>query len=510
MSSILPFCALQAARKHASTLLHPFHRSSGLQTAASAQFEEWAVAISATVLDTAVQYNLSARWAACTRPTLCCPAQGHLFPLAGADPRWRRRGGTSVLRRRRVLCVRASRGDSAACGHVGALSRRRAVPRGTRMHLKLTLENAATCYQLDTLARGDDHAYTASCCGWLRTSRTLAYWRPRGAAMRRTRRGGRPPSRATLVSMRDQTPVLVCHAALGGSCATRCRTAGPVDASLAVLRSRWSSHTLAPVVEYVRVRAAIPPPRQGTPVKPSSLKSKSKPGRDQWVCRGALSESVHGRDQGRRRPPVPASVHTYSVALLDMFVSAWPFSAHLVVRSSSTLFIIYAIFARIITTARCLLFDTFNVAFLARITNFNEPPTARCITRSLSVSTPLSCFSELEDQPGLPSQTTLKSFANLLKHCVKNQTDVMPKLQRNKADVGIDPNARSAQGRSGRSGPKASGARNWIKHKSLGSPNEKYGTCEESNDQAYKARKSEREDRGCTQTRTKVSGPEPS
>ncbi|KAJ7196104.1 hypothetical protein GGX14DRAFT_403581 [Mycena pura] len=93
---------------------------------------------------------------------------------------------------------------------------------------------------------------------------------------------------------------------------------------------------------------------------------------------------------------------------------------------------------------------------------------------------------------------------------VKNQTDVMPKLQRNKADVGIDPNARSAQGRSGRSGPKASGARNWIKHKSLGSPNEKCGTCEESNDQAYKARKSEREDRGCTQTRTKVSGPEPS
>ncbi|KAJ7187656.1 hypothetical protein GGX14DRAFT_409014 [Mycena pura] len=92
----------------------------------------------------------------------------------------------------------------------------------------------------------------------------------------------------------------------------------------------------------------------------------------------------------------------------------------------------------------------------------------------------------------------------------KNQTDVMPKLRRNKADVGIDPNARSAQGRSGRSGPKASGARNWIKHKSLGSPNEKYGTCEESNDQAYKARKSEREDRGCTQTRTKVSGPEPS
>ncbi|KAJ7203325.1 hypothetical protein GGX14DRAFT_398905 [Mycena pura] len=93
---------------------------------------------------------------------------------------------------------------------------------------------------------------------------------------------------------------------------------------------------------------------------------------------------------------------------------------------------------------------------------------------------------------------------------VKNQTDVMPKLQRNKADVGIDPNARSAQGRSGLSGPKASGARNWIKHKSLGSPNEKCGTCEESNDQAYKARKSEREDRGCTQTRTKVSGPEPS
>ncbi|KAJ7206480.1 hypothetical protein GGX14DRAFT_396872 [Mycena pura] len=43
----------------------------------------------------------------------------------------------------------------------------------------------------------------------------------------------------------------------------------------------------------------------------------------------------------------------------------------------------------------------------------------------------------------------------------------------------------------------ASGARNWIKHKSLGSPNEKCGTCEESNDQAYKARKSEREDRGC-------------
>ncbi|KAJ7199173.1 hypothetical protein GGX14DRAFT_401479 [Mycena pura] len=76
-----------------------------------------------------------------------------------------------------------------------------------------------------------------------------------------------------------------------------------------------------------------------------------------------------------------------------------------------------------------------------------------------------------------------------------------------KADVGIDPNARSAQGRSG---PKASGARNWIKHKSLGSPNEKCGTCEESNDQAFKARKSEREDRGCTQTRTKVSGPEPS
>ncbi|KAJ7202913.1 hypothetical protein GGX14DRAFT_399274 [Mycena pura] len=93
---------------------------------------------------------------------------------------------------------------------------------------------------------------------------------------------------------------------------------------------------------------------------------------------------------------------------------------------------------------------------------------------------------------------------------VKNQTDVMPKLQRNQADVGIDPNARSAQGRSGRSGPKASGARNWIKHKSLGSPNEKCRTCEESNDQAYKARKSEREDRGCTQTRTKVSGPEPS
>ncbi|KAJ7199418.1 hypothetical protein GGX14DRAFT_661942 [Mycena pura] len=82
--------------------------------------------------------------------------------------------------------------------------------------------------------------------------------------------------------------------------------------------------------------------------------------------------------------------------------------------------------------------------------------------------------------------------------------------KRNKADVGIDPNARSAQGRSGRSGPKASGARYWIKHKSLGSPNEKCGTCEESNDQAYKARKSEREDRGCTQTRTKVSGPEPS
>ncbi|KAJ7229923.1 hypothetical protein GGX14DRAFT_383884 [Mycena pura] len=93
---------------------------------------------------------------------------------------------------------------------------------------------------------------------------------------------------------------------------------------------------------------------------------------------------------------------------------------------------------------------------------------------------------------------------------VKNQTDVMPKLRRNKADVGIDPNARSAQDRSGRSGPKASGARNWIKHKSLGSPNKKCGTCEESNDQAYKARKSEREDRGCTQTRTKVSGPEPS
>ncbi|KAJ7229823.1 hypothetical protein GGX14DRAFT_581384 [Mycena pura] len=63
--------------------------------------------------------------------------------------------------------------------------------------------------------------------------------------------------------------------------------------------------------------------------------------------------------------------------------------------------------------------------------------------------------------------------------------------------------------RSGRSGPKASGARNWIKHKSLGSPNEKCGTCEESNDQAYKARKSEREDRGCTQTRTKVSGSKP-
>ncbi|KAJ7199416.1 hypothetical protein GGX14DRAFT_401363 [Mycena pura] len=98
----------------------------------------------------------------------------------------------------------------------------------------------------------------------------------------------------------------------------------------------------------------------------------------------------------------------------------------------------------------------------------------------------------------------------LIPQIVKNQTDVMPKLQRNKADVGIDPNARSAQGRSGRSGPKASGARYWIKHKSLGSPNEKCGTCEESNDQAYKARKSEREDRGCTQTRTKVSGPEPS
>ncbi|KAJ7227004.1 hypothetical protein GGX14DRAFT_385780 [Mycena pura] len=79
---------------------------------------------------------------------------------------------------------------------------------------------------------------------------------------------------------------------------------------------------------------------------------------------------------------------------------------------------------------------------------------------------------------------------------VKNQTDVMPKLQRNKADVGIDPNARSAQGQLGRSGPKAWEAKNWIKHKSLGSPNEKYRTCEESNDQAYKARKSEREDRG--------------
>ncbi|KAJ7223009.1 hypothetical protein GGX14DRAFT_656868 [Mycena pura] len=38
---------------------------------------------------------------------------------------------------------------------------------------------------------------------------------------------------------------------------------------------------------------------------------------------------------------------------------------------------------------------------------------------------------------------------------VKNQTDVMPKLRRSKADVGIDPNARSTQGRSGRSGPKA-------------------------------------------------------
>ncbi|KAJ7190598.1 hypothetical protein GGX14DRAFT_407845 [Mycena pura] len=91
-----------------------------------------------------------------------------------------------------------------------------------------------------------------------------------------------------------------------------------------------------------------------------------------------------------------------------------------------------------------------------------------------------------------------------------NQTDVMPKLRRNRADVGIDLNARSTQGRLGRSGPKASEARNWIKHKSLGSLNEKCGTCEESNDQAYKARKSEREDRGYTQTRTKVSGPEPS
>ncbi|KAJ7197049.1 hypothetical protein GGX14DRAFT_402952 [Mycena pura] len=39
-----------------------------------------------------------------------------------------------------------------------------------------------------------------------------------------------------------------------------------------------------------------------------------------------------------------------------------------------------------------------------------------------------------------------------MKDLVKNQTDVMPKLRRNKADVGIDPNARSTQGRSG---PKA-------------------------------------------------------
>jgi hypothetical protein len=109
-----------------------------------------------------------------------------------------------------------------------------------------------------------------------------------------------------------------------------------------------------------------------------------------------------------------------------------------------------------------------------------------------------------------PGRETERRREGEFEYTVKNQTDVMPKLQRNKADVGIDPNARSAQGRSGRSGPKASGARNWIKHKSLGSPNEKCGTCEESNDQAYKARKSEREDRGCTQTRTKVSGPEPS
>ncbi|KAJ7201420.1 hypothetical protein GGX14DRAFT_571548 [Mycena pura] len=158
--------------------------------------------------------SLSAQWAAYTRPTLRCPAQGHLFPLAEVDPRWWR-WGMSVLCRRRALRVRASRGDSAACSHVGALSRRRAMPRGICVHLKLTLENAAKCYQLDTLARGDDHAYTARCCGWLRTSCTLAYWRPRGAATRRTRCGGRSLScyifdiRAMLASMRDQTPMLV-------------------------------------------------------------------------------------------------------------------------------------------------------------------------------------------------------------------------------------------------------------------------------------------------------------